>query len=110
MTTFTLNAKHKNRVPLSIDLDLSGLQMIFRIKKRVESETAPLVEVLCTFPTKASTSIGYVDVNLEDAPFLSGLYKCEFEINDGAGINNPGSGIPIFYQITDVYIQQRLDN
>lgn len=110
MTTFTLNAKHKNRVALSVDLDLSGLQMVFRIKKRIESETTPLVEQLCVFPTLASTSEGYVDVNLADAPDLAGLYKSEFEVNDGDGVNDPGSGIPVFFEITDVYIQERLDN
>jgi len=107
----TLNAKNKNRFPWTYDNDLTGYQVIFRLKQYVEDTSAPLIEVLGTkTATTATLTTGYFDVDLTSTDY-SGKYFFEIEINDGASINATPTTPPLFNQTpTACLIQTRLDN
>jgi hypothetical protein len=107
----TLNAKNKNRLLWSYDKDLTGYQIIFRLKQSVEDTTAPLVEVLATVITLTATlTEGYFDIDLTGTSY-TGRYFYEIEINDATTINGTPTVAPLFNLApTACIIQTRLDN
>jgi hypothetical protein len=107
----TLNAKNINRFPWSYDEDLTGYQVIFRLKKYIEDTTVPLVEVLGQSLTVTSgVTTGYFDIDLTSLD-ISGTYYYEIEINNATTINGTPTIPPIFNLApTQCYIQTRLDN
>jgi hypothetical protein len=109
---FTLNAKQKNRHNWVYDDNLTGYQVIFRLKQYVEDITIPLIEVLATHSYNATTSLeeGYFDIDLTGTDY-SGKYFFEIEINDAVSINATPTTPPLFNQTpTACLIQTRLDN
>lgn len=113
MDTITLNAKNKNTLAFTYPADLTGLQVIFRAKKNKENATNPLIELLATIDSATQAlSSGYfnIDLSVPGLSELGGAYFCEFEINNGATINDPGTAAPTFFDITQLQIIERLDN
>jgi hypothetical protein len=107
----TLNAKNKNRFPWNYDEDLTGYQVIFRLKQSIEDTTTPLVEVLATVTTTTTTlTEGYFDIDLTGTTY-AGRYYFEIEINDATTINGTPTVAPLFNLApTACLIQTRLDN
>ena len=107
----TLNAKNKNRFPWSYDYDLTGYQVIFRLKQSIEDTTTPLIEVLANITTITATStVGFFDIDLTGTTY-AGKYFYEIEINNAASINGVPSIAPLFNLApTACLIQTRLDN
>lgn len=103
-----LNAKEKNQLTYSLDLDTTGFDVIFRLKKSIENITVPLIEENAVKATEGSTSTGYWDIDLETDPnlaVLKGAFTYEIELNDGI---NP----PVFYgdKPQRCLLQVRLDD
>jgi hypothetical protein len=109
--TLTLNAKNKNRFPWNYDTDLTGYQVIFRLKQYIEDTTTPLVEVLGNITTTTATStVGFFDIDLTGTDY-AGRYYFEIEINDATTINGTPTVAPLFNLApTACLIQTRLDN
>lgn len=105
---FVLNAKEWNHITYLIDVNTTGFDVIFRLKKNVENTTVPLVEVTAIKATEGTSSSGYWSIDLKTDPDLAslqGAFVYEIELNDNV---TP----PVFYGKTPqrCILQVRLDN